>query len=63
MCEHFYPLLSEFTWLLLPGSTVIRDSDVKVTTAHVLYGTASVATSGTVTGTRLWAQRYSAAHY
>jgi hypothetical protein len=58
MCEHFSPLPSEFTWLLLPGSAVMRDSDVMITTAYVLYGTASVAT-GTVAG---GGQRYSAAH-
>jgi hypothetical protein len=57
MCEHFYPLPSEFTWLLPPGSTVIWDSDITVTTVYVLHGTASVATSGTVTGTRLWVYR------
>ena len=57
MCERFYPLPSEFTWFLLPGSAVMRDSDVTVTTAYVMYGTASVATSGTVAGTRLWAYR------
>jgi hypothetical protein len=35
----------------------MRDGDVKVTTAYVLYGAASVATRGTVTGTRLWTYR------
>jgi hypothetical protein len=53
MCEYFYALPSELTWLLLPGSAVMRDSDVTVTTAYVLHGTASVPASGTVTGTRL----------
>jgi len=53
MCEQFYPLRSEFTWLLLPGSVVMRDSDVTLTIDYVLYGTASVATRGTVAGTHV----------